>query len=742
LTDRIEQGNSLAGTDRGAALALDTVGDDASPGNDELPRSALSPERTPRPTFQLTRRLVAHSRWPLILLTAVYAINGSDQYLLPTVFPLLKQEFGLSDTALGVLSSSYLAIVTLLTVPFGTIADRFTRTRIIAWGTAAWGATMIWTGFARSYPSLVASRMALGAWDPCDNPTSQSLLADYYPRSQRSKVMSVYQTGQLIGVLLIPVAAAMATRWGWRSAFFFFSLPAFVVAILAWHLPEPVRGEQDRREANLDGETRVPSPFDTMGAKQAYRRILSTPTFTASMISSALGSLFFGSVGTWAPTFFVRYHDLTVSQAATAISLLALGGLTGALLSGYIADRLTYSGHRSARILVAAVSRILTFPLFYLAFTTSNTPLMLVFFTVAALTLIAPQAVLNAARADVLHPSLRGRGTALDTVMQSVFAAGAPVLLGVLADATTLRTGFLVLAPLSGLAGLILLVFGLPAYVRDERKVREVLVEEAAAVDPTGVAVRLAEAGDETRRRDDRYLLEVEGVSFSYGSIRVLFDTTMRIPRGGCHALIGRNGVGKSTLLNNVAGVLEPEAGRILYDGIDLTGVPPEQRVKLGITLMAGGRSTFPSLSVHDNLWIGSYPFADDHRLQADRLDAVLEVFPQLKSRLHQTGGTLSGGEQQMMALGRALMAGPQLLLVDELSLGLAPVVTRSLLEVVARISDLGTTVVIVEQSVPVAMEVADTVFFMERGAVEDLGPAADLREEQLVRMMMSGSPR
>src|SRR6266540_312564 len=177
----------------------------------------LAPSRTPRPTFQLTRRLVGASRWPLILLTAIYAINVADQYVVPTLFPLLKQEFGMSDSALGILSGSYVVVVTLGTIPFGYLADRKRRTRIISWGTAAWGAAMIWTGAAWSYASLLAARMTLGVWDPCNKPTSQSLLVDYYPSVQRSKVMSVYQSGQLIGILFVPVTAAMATQWGWRS---------------------------------------------------------------------------------------------------------------------------------------------------------------------------------------------------------------------------------------------------------------------------------------------------------------------------------------------------------------------------------------------------------------------------------------------------------------------------------------------------------------------------------------------
>jgi ABC-type branched-subunit amino acid transport system ATPase component/sugar phosphate permease len=726
--------------------------------------SPLAAAATPRVAFQLSRRLGGANRWPLILLTAIYALNVADQYVVPTVFPLLKQEFGLSDSALGVLSGSYIIVVMAFSVPFGYIADRWQRTRIVSWGTAAWGATMIFTGTTWNYGSLLTGRMLLGAWDPCDNPTSQSLLADYYPTVQRSKVMSVYQVGQLVGIFLVPIAAAMAATWGWRSAFYFLAIPAFVVAILARRLPEPTRGQQDRLQLGLAATAEQTSVYDTMPGRQAYGEILRCRTFVLATISSGVGSLFFGSIGTWSPTFFIRYHDMTLAQAAGAVSLLALGGLAGALLSGWIADYLTYRGLRAGRVVIGAVARLISVPLFVLTYTINNTPIMLITFTLAAACLIAPQAPMNAARADVLHPRLRGRGTALDIVVQSLCGAIAPVLVGVLADAYNLRTAFLVLVPLMGLSGLILLM-ATATYVREERRLRRVVRAETTGVDveaddatqieerandpsdgpmpgesPAAASLRLARTWPSVEEGGD--LLVIEDLDVAYGQIQVIFGATMRVPAGGVHALVGRNGVGKTTLLSAIAGLVDWRVGRVIYDGLELTGVPPEQRVKLGITLMSGGRSTFPSMSVEENIWIGAFPFHADRALVGDRFDAVIDIFPMLRPRLAQSGGTLSGGEQQMVALARALMAGPRLLLLDELSIGLAPVVTRELFKVVAAIRDLGTTVVIVEQSVPNALSIADSVMFMEKGRVTDLGAAEHLGDgSSLVQMMMTGRP-
>jgi len=206
-------------------------------------------------------------------------------------------------------------------------------------------------------------------------------------------------------------------------------------------------------------------------------------------------------------------------------------------------------------------------------------------------------------------------------------------------------------------------------------------------------------------------------------------------------ALLGTNGAGKSTLLRAVAGLLTPTAGTIRFDGEDVTALRPDERVARGITLVEGGRATFPSLTVAENLRLGAYPFLRQRQRVDDRIDAVLDLFPQLRDRLQQPAGVCSGGEQQMMAIGRALVPEPRLLMIDELSLGLAPIVMAEIVAAIERIVEAGMTVLIVEQSLNVALSLATKAFFMEKGAVRFAGPTGDLLERSdLVRSVFFGA--
>jgi branched-chain amino acid transport system ATP-binding protein len=225
----------------------------------------------------------------------------------------------------------------------------------------------------------------------------------------------------------------------------------------------------------------------------------------------------------------------------------------------------------------------------------------------------------------------------------------------------------------------------------------------------------------------DEALLEVRDLEVQRGGHQVLFGVDLDVEAGEVLALLGTNGAGKSTLLAAVSGLLRPRSGSIRFDGTDLAGFDPADRVRAGMAQVPGGRATFASLTVRDNLLVGCHLFAWDRQRVQARLERVLALFPQLAARLDQVAGTLSGGEQQMLGLGKALLLEPRLLLIDELSLGLAPVVVQDLLAVVAELRAGGTTMVIVEQSVNVALSIADRAAWLEKGMIRFAGPASEL---------------
>jgi ABC-type branched-subunit amino acid transport system ATPase component/ABC-type branched-subunit amino acid transport system permease subunit len=247
----------------------------------------------------------------------------------------------------------------------------------------------------------------------------------------------------------------------------------------------------------------------------------------------------------------------------------------------------------------------------------------------------------------------------------------------------------------------------------------------------------------ETRSRPSSDpLLLVEGLELSYGKTQVLFGVDFHVERGEIVALLGTNGAGKSTLLAGITGTAKPFKGKVTYDGKDITGMGPNGTVNEGIVLMPGGKGVFPSLTVAENLQLAGWRFKDDPEYLSQVTDEVLAMFPILKEKWDLKAGNLSGGQQQMVTLSQAFISKPSLPMIDELSLGLAPVIVQQLLEIVQRIHDNGTTIVIVEQSVNVACTIAERAVFMEKGEVRFDGPTADLldRPEILRAVFLEGA--
>jgi ABC-type branched-subunit amino acid transport system ATPase component len=241
---------------------------------------------------------------------------------------------------------------------------------------------------------------------------------------------------------------------------------------------------------------------------------------------------------------------------------------------------------------------------------------------------------------------------------------------------------------------------------------------------------------------DTETILKCSGIDVSYGPVQILFGVDLDVKRGEVVALLGTNGAGKSTLLKAICGLKAPKAGTVEFLGEDITGLSADLVTHKGAALMPGGKGIFPTLTVAENLRLASWLIRDDPQRVKEAKAEVLELFPILAERSGQLAGDLSGGEQQMLALGGALMTSPELLMIDELSLGLAPTIVARLLEVVDEIHRRGTTIIVVEQSVNVALNLAERAVFMEKGEFRFTGPTRDLldRPDILRSVFIAGS--
>jgi branched-chain amino acid transport system ATP-binding protein len=233
-------------------------------------------------------------------------------------------------------------------------------------------------------------------------------------------------------------------------------------------------------------------------------------------------------------------------------------------------------------------------------------------------------------------------------------------------------------------------------------------------------------------------MLELKEVHARYGAITALRGISLQVSQGELVALLGVNGAGKSTTLGCIAGVLKPWQGNITFEEAPIVGKSPEQIARLGISMVPEGRDIFPSLTVEENLRLGAF-IQKEKNVYRSNLEEIFELFPVLKQRLQQQGGTLSGGEQQQLAIARALMSSPRLLMLDEPSLGLAPALVDQIFELIARLHQRGVTILLVEQNVERSLEIVDRAYLMNTGLIESQGTAEQLRTHADIESVYMG---
>ena len=236
-------------------------------------------------------------------------------------------------------------------------------------------------------------------------------------------------------------------------------------------------------------------------------------------------------------------------------------------------------------------------------------------------------------------------------------------------------------------------------------------------------------------------MLKINDLVVSYGGIEALKGVSLEVPEGKIVTLIGANGAGKSTLLRSIIGLVKPKSGSITYDDGELIGLNSQKIVEKGITLVPEGRRVFPNLTVEENLQIGAYMRSDTEGIAAD-IQKVYQLFPRLQERSWQMAGTLSGGEQQMLAVGRALMSRPKVMMMDEPSLGLAPLVIKDIFGIITRINQQGVTILLIEQNANMALKVADIAYVMETGRITMTGGGRELLENPEIKAAYLGKKK
>jgi len=233
-------------------------------------------------------------------------------------------------------------------------------------------------------------------------------------------------------------------------------------------------------------------------------------------------------------------------------------------------------------------------------------------------------------------------------------------------------------------------------------------------------------------------MLEVKNLNVFYGESQALYDVSLKVKKGEFVTIIGANGAGKTTIMNTIMGLLKPKSGSIKYNDTELTKINPWERTNLGISYVPEGRRIFPELTVTENLKVGAYKLKDEKKLK-DNLDYVYELFPRLEERKNQLAETMSGGEQQMLAIGRALMLSPELILIDEVSMGLMPILVNKVFDVIDKLNKKGITVLLVEQNATKALNYADRGYLLEVGNIVKCDSCKNLINDEMIKKVYLG---
>lgn len=665
--------------------------------------------------------------FPIFVIFTQGMLDTFDNTGFDLLLPEIREDFDLSLAGAQTLRSLSAVLAILIGIPLAYRTDR-TKHRLwwLAGGAFVAAFFFVGVGLAPSLFVLGAARFMLGLGLKANDPVQSSLLADYTPIAARATVYSargmMLSVGKVIGPLFFGIVGTLA---GWRPAFVLAATFAVAVGLVSMRLREPARGVQERLAMGLDEEDaqieeeppRFEEAYQLLKGIGSVRRLWYSIPFLVGGVAAIGGVM---------PSFLDEIFGMNPAERGTLSAVNEPFAILGLLVGIPISMRVL-GGKKPERLFyVLGVNTVLA-ALFVAAIAASPNFALLVFAScVLALTgaIITPG--LATAFSLVLPPRARGLGFSLMgiwAVPGILFA----IPMGSIGDAHGLRWGLA--------AGVPWLVMGAVILGSAGTQFRADMLRARLSSLASLEVKKAREAGKPK-------MLVCRGVTVHYGQVQVLFGVDFDVEEGEMVALLGTNGAGKSTLLKAISGTVLPSNGAILFDGRDITAAGPAFTSGLGIVQMPGGRSIFPTLTVKENLEVATWLYKGDRDEAAKAIEIVLDIFPILRQKLSDPAGNLSGGQQQMLGLAQAFICKPRLLIIDELSLGLAPTIVQQLLDIVRAIHARGTTVVLVEQSVNVALSLCERAVFLEKGEVRFEGRTVDLleREDVLRSVFLEGA--
>ncbi|HWL66229.1 MAG TPA: MFS transporter, partial [Actinomycetota bacterium] len=684
-------------------------------------------EKTAESSF-IVRRFPFLKDQPLFPISILFILNAVDEFdrvAFLILAPEIRDAFGLSNTAFGVIVGLYTVFILIGGLPVGLVGDRFKRTPLVVVAAALWGTMTVFTGLARSLWMLIIARIFAGTGRVANETLHTSLLTDYYPREIQGRIFAIHRAANPVGNILGPLlAGVLASVADWRWAFFLIAIPTLITATFALRLKEPTRGETEDKEKADEAAKEAPIPFT-----RAWRWLFAVPSLKRIYTSAFFGG---GAVFAILPYINLFYEEEYAIGAfgRGLIGAATQGGgfMIGALIGGALTDRLRQKSVGRMAFLAGmgtagiglGVIMIGISPVLWVAILGG-----LVAYISIGMWYVPSTSVL----AVVLPARVRSLGIGIGVMFFGCGGFVFTVIAGIIADGPGLGTAVTALAPMLWIASALYL--NAARFVSDDAQ---------RALDALNTE---AELRKERLEVGSTALIAARGVDVAYDGVQVLFGVDFEIREGEIVALLGTNGAGKSTLLRAISGTMHPVGGAIFFEGQNITFYEPHETARAGIVQVPGGRGVFPSLTVEENLRVAAWLSTDAATLKEITRE-TLELFPVLKERWEMRAGDLSGGEQQMLTLALSFIARPKLLMIDELSLGLAPIVVQQLLESVKKIHANGTTVLIVEQSATLALEIAQRAYFMEKGEVRFSGASKDLlgRSDLLRSVFLEGASR